>query len=187
MVVNDKAMVREMKEAYKGWGYTVMRTKDDQWVIGSKNAWTVAIDGQINVPNEVMALIVLHMGKLPEPEQCWRIYKEEKSTCIQKEVYKVALDDFARLEDDWAGEKEEVRRTALIYGRCRVWQRMGDKGIALIDPKFEGLMDIGGDSVVYSTEEHIYLGGEISRVYISRIRGGDRKQLLEHLAKVDWT
>lgn len=24
MVINDKALVWEMKEAYKGWGYTVM-------------------------------------------------------------------------------------------------------------------------------------------------------------------
>lgn len=66
MVVNDKALVREMKEAFKGWGYTVMVVSGDKWVIGSKDNWTVVIDGQNNVPNEVLALIVLHMGELPK-------------------------------------------------------------------------------------------------------------------------
>ena len=65
MVIDEKALVRELKEAYKGWGYTVMVTDHDKWVFRSADNWVVMIDGQDNVPNEVLALIVLHMGHLP--------------------------------------------------------------------------------------------------------------------------
>lgn len=187
MVVNDKALVREMKEAFKRWGYTVMVASGDKWVIGSKDNWTVVIDGQNNVPNEVLALIVLHMGELPKAQQCYRIYKADKSTCIQKEVYKVALENFEKLEKSRPLDDEEVRRTALVYGRRRVWQQLEDKKILLINPRFEGLMDIGGDSMVCTVGEQIYLEGEISCVYISRARGGASEALLEHLAQVSWT
>lgn len=187
MVVNDKALVREMKEAFKGWGYTVMVMSDDRWMIGSKDNWTVVIDGQNNVPNEVLALIVLHMGELPKAQQCYRIYKGNKSICMQKEVYKVALDDFERLEKSKPLDDVEVRRTALVYGRRRVWQQIADKQVLLIDPRFEGLLDIGAESKVCTVGQQIYLEGEISCVYISRARGGANEEMLQHLAQVKWT
>ena len=187
MVVNEKALVREMKEAFKGWGYTVMVASGEKWVIGSKDNWTVVIDGQNNVPNEVLALIVLHMGELPKAQQSYHIYKIEKSICIQKEVYKVAEENFEKLEKSRPLEDREVRRTALVYGSRRVWQQLEDKKILLIDPKHESLMEIGGDSMVCTVGEQIYLEGEISCVYISRARGGANEALLEHLAQVRWT
>ena len=186
MIVNDKALVREMKEAYKGWGYGIMVTSDDRWVVSSKGNWTVVIDGQNNVPNEVLALIVLHMGELPNAQQCYRIYKGDKSVCIQKEVYKVALDEFEKMEKTRPLVYVEVRRTALVYGRRRVWQQSEDNQVLLINPRFESLMDIGAESVVCTAGEQIYLEGEISCVYISRASGGASVEMLEHLAKIKW-
>lgn len=190
MVVNDKALVRELKEAYKGWGYSVMVTDNDQWVFRSADKWVVMIEGQDNVPNEVLALIVLHMGHLPKRDTCQRIYKMEKSTCVQKEVYKVAEENW----QSWVKMREEtdacpvkICRTPLVYGRRRVWQERGSKAILLIDPRFEGLMHVGGDSVIRRVGENICLEGEISEVYISRARGGANENLLDHLAQVSWT
>ena len=190
MVVNDKVLVREMKEAFKGFGYTVMVTDGDRWVIQRNDAWAVEIEGQDNVPNEVKALIVLHMGHLPKAQQCYRIYKCDKGIGIQKEVYAVAVQNwraFERAREETDGCPEEVRRTALVYGRRRVWQQISDKQVLLIDPRFEGLMDIGAESVVRAVGAQIYLEGEISCVYISQARGGASEALLDHLAKVKWT
>ena len=189
MVVNEKVLVREMKEAYKGWGYTVMVMDGDRWVIQSNDAWAVEIEGQDNVPNEVKALIVLHMGHLPKEQRCYRIYKGSKGTCIQKEVYAVAVQNwksFGRVREETDELPVEVRHTALTYGRRRVWQRIGDKQVLLIDPRFEGLMDIGAESVVRAVAQQIYLEGEISCVYINRATGGASEELLNHLAQVKW-
>lgn len=190
MVVNDKVLVREMKEAYKGFGYSVMVTDEDKWVFQRNDAWAVEIEGQDNVPNEVLALIVLHMGHLPKAQQCYRIYKCDKGVGIQKEVYAVAVQNwksFERAREETDGAPEEVRRTALVYGRRRMWQQIADKQVLLMDPRFEGLMDIGAESVVRAVGQQIYLEGEISCVYISQARGGASEALLDHLAKVKWT
>ena len=190
MVVNEKVLVREMKEAYKGWGYTVMVMDGNKWVIQSNDAWAVEIEGQDNVPNEVLALIVLHMGHLPREQQCYRIYKGDKGVCIQKEVYAVAVQNwksFERAREETDDAPVEVRRTALVYGHRRMWQQIGDKSVLLITPRFEGLMDIGAESVVRAVGQQIYLEGEISCVYISRARGGASEALLDHLAQVKWT
>lgn len=187
MVVNDKALVREMKDAYKGWGYTVMVTTGDRWVFSSKDNWTVVIDGQNNVPNEVLALIVLHMGELPDSLQSYRVYKGDKGPCIQKEVYKVELESFENLEKSRPLTDEEVRRTQLTYGRRRVWQQIEDKQVLLIDPRYEGLLEIGAESKVCTVGQQIYLEGEISCVYISRARGSASEAMLNHLAQIKWT
>lgn len=190
MVINDKALVRELKEAYKGWGYSVMVTDNDQWVFRSADNWVVMIDGQDNVPNEVLALIVLHMGHLPREMTCHRIYKSEKSTCIQKKVYNVAEDTWRgwvkmRMETDAC--PVEIRRTPLVYGRRRVWQERNSKAVLLIDPRFEGLMDVGAESLIRRVGENICLEGEISEVYISRVRSGAPEDAMEHLAQYSWT
>lgn len=190
MVVNDKALVRELKEAYKGWGYTVMVTEYDQWVFRSADNWIVMIDGQDNVPNEVLALIVLHMGHLPRENTCHRIYKSEKSTCIQKEVFNVAEDTwrgFVKMRMETDGCPVEIRMTPLVYGRRRVWQERHSKSVLLIDPRFAGLMDVGAESVIRRVGENICLEGEISEVYISRARGGASEDALEHLSQYSWT
>lgn len=188
MVVNEKVLVREMKDAFKGWGYSVLRLPGDKWVIKSQDNWTVYIDGQNNVPNEVLALIVLHMGELPGSEHCYRIYKMEKSVCVQRVEYRMAAEDWAAWEKmREETDPKEVRRTSLVYGRRRVWQQLESGQILLIDPRFEGLMDIGGDSQIITVGQNIYLEGEISCVYISRARGGANEDLLEHLAQVKWT
>lgn len=190
LVVNDKVLVRELKEAYKGWGYSVMVIDNDQWVFRSADNWVVMIEGQDNVPNEVLTLIVLHMGHLPKEDTCHRIYKGEKCSVIQKEAYAVAEETWRswqkmRMETDDC--PVEIRRTPLVYGRRRVWQERESKSILLMNPRFEGLMHTGGDSMIRKVGENICLEGEISEVYISRARGGASEDLLDHLAQVSWT
>ena len=190
MVVNDKALVRELKEAYKGWGYSVMVTDTDHWIFRSADNWVVMIDGQDNVPNEVLAQIVRDTGALPKKNTCHRIYKMEKSTCIQKEVYKVAEEtwqSFVKKREETDGCPVKIRRTPLVYGRRRVWQEQESKSIILIDPRFEGLLKVGAESLIRRVGENICLEGEISEAYISRARGGASEDLLEHLAQYSWT
>ena len=190
MVINEKALVREMKQAYRYNGYTVMVMPSDRWVIKSKGEWAVVIQGQDNVPNEVLALIVLHMGKLPKPESSCVIYKGEKCSVIQKEVYATAAADFAVMENErlqTEDEPVELRRTGLVYGRRRVWQQTGDLRIRLINPAYESLMDQDGTKMVRNVGDRICLEGEISCVYIYHAAGGASEALVEHLAQVKWT
>ena len=186
MVIHEKALVRDMKEAYKGWGYTVLRLPWNRWVFYSR-AWAVAIEGQNNVPNALLSLIVLHMGYLPETETAYRIYKTDTGPAVQQEVYETALESFRALELQRHETDEapvRILRTKLMLGRCRVWQQEKDLGIALIDPTFESILE--DKKNVRRVGEAIYAGGAISCVYIMRVKNDANKAQLAHLEQMQW-
>ena len=186
MVVHEKALVRQLKEGYKGWGYTVIVRPGDQWVFKTA-AWVVTIDGQRNVPNEVLSLIVLHMGCLPQAQSCHRIYKTKNGPAIQKEVFAVAEMEIRELEalrEDPNLPDVSVQRTKLQLGSCRVWQRREDLGILMIDPEFEQLLESKKD--IRAVGSAICAEGEISCVYIMKVVNGAAKAHIDHLAQMQW-
>ena len=190
MVINEKALVREMKEAYKGWGYLVTVMPGDKWVISREDAWCVQIEGQGNVPNEVLSLIVLHMGRLPRVETAYKIYKGDDGPVIQKEVYAVAAESWRSFEQARQKTNDEpvtICRTSLVYGSRRVWQQKDNGEILLIDPRYEGLIERSGGIGIRAVGQQIYAEGDCSCIYVSRARGGAKESLVEHLEKVQWT
>lgn len=64
MVISEKTLVREIKAAYKGGGYVVISRPGGRTAFWTPQ-WTVEIDTD-NLPREVLALLDLHMGCLPE-------------------------------------------------------------------------------------------------------------------------
>lgn len=85
MVIREKALVREMKEAYKRGGYTVLVRPNGRTVICSPY-WSVEIDNH-EVPREALSLMALHMGFLPESGDAYKIYKGDKTPAVQEEVF----------------------------------------------------------------------------------------------------
>ena len=56
--------------------------------------------------------------------------------------------------------------------------------ILLIDPRFENI--IAGKTEVRTVGDAIYAEGEISDVYVMRIRNDTDKSQLDHLAQMQW-
>ena len=185
MIVNEKALVREMKDAFRGSGYTVMVRPGDSWVIHS-GYWAVVIDGQNNVPNEVLSLIVLHMGFLPGMETAYRVYKTDTGPAIQEDVYAVADETIRKLEASRmeADKIADVQRTKLMLGNCRVWQQDKDLKILLIDPRYESILD--SKQGVRAAGDAIFLSGGISCVYVMRVEAGADNAQVAHLAQMQW-
>lgn len=187
MVINEKALVREMKSAFKAYGYTVFVRSGDVWVIRRPGNWSVEIDGQGNVPNEVLSLIVLHMGFLPRVETAYRVYKSDNGPAIQKEVFSVEDQEYRDLEEMRAatdGKPVMIQQTRIRVGKCRVWQQKEDFGIRMIDPESEGI--IRNRKNVRCVGTSIYVEGEISCAYIAETMSAATKVQLEHLAQMQW-
>lgn len=185
MVINEKALVRQMKEAYKGWGYTVIRRPGGKWFFRTAR-WVVEIDGQGNVPNEVLSLIVLHTGELPNVESAARIYKTDTGPAIQKEVYAVANQDLQKLErqtDDATENTMFAQRTKLHLGHCRVWQKE-DLGILLMDPAETSMIHTKDDIMVVG--DWLYADGESSRIWVSQQSGDGENAHIKHLSEMQW-
>lgn len=75
MVINESALLRAMREDYKGQGYTVARRADDEddpesesSLLLSANDWMVEI-GWKNVSAKIFGLVAEHMKGLPEVGQ----------------------------------------------------------------------------------------------------------------------
>ena len=189
MVINEKALVRQMEEAFKAYGYTVFVRPGDVWVIRRPGSWSVEIDGQGNVPNEVFSLIVLHMGFLPKPETAYRVYKSDDGPAMQKEVFSVESKDYSALENT-RSETDDVpvlvQPTRIRVGKCRVWQRPKDLGIQMIDPDNESIIKNKKNKNVRCVDDSIYAEGEISCVYVSQEMSAATKAQLDHLAQMQW-
>ena len=81
MVINESALLRAMKEDYKGQGYTVARrfdnldTADDESVLVlSSGDWLVEIEWK-NVPPKVFGLIAQHLKGLPAVGEAFTVKK----------------------------------------------------------------------------------------------------------------
>jgi len=183
MVIHEKALVQEMKQAYKGWGYTVIVRPGDKWVFKT-DSWTVQIDGQANVPREALALIVLHMGELPKKESACRIYKVDTGPAIQKEVFAVANETIEKLEAlARNSEQQQIHRTKLSFGVYRVWQKEEDMEIFLMDPNDTRIID---SKEFVALDQGIYAEGDISWAFALRRVDSMEKTHIDHLAQMQW-
>ena len=82
MVVNECALLRAMREDYKGQGYTVARrfdnldeSDDESVLILSSGDWLVEIEWK-NVPSKVFGLIAQHLKGLPAVGEAFTVKKK---------------------------------------------------------------------------------------------------------------
>lgn len=186
MVINEKALLRAMKEAYKGWGYTVAVTDHDVWVISCPQ-WIAKICDRANVPNEVLSLIVLHMGYLPERETAYRVYKSDTGPAIQEEIFSEAMENMIDLEKkryDPDTKKAQIRKTKLHFGHRQVWQRPEDLEIFLVDPRYESIIEKKID--VRTVGGVLFSVGETSTIYVYRESDTGYEAQIEHLSQMQW-
>jgi len=186
VVINEKALVRKMKEAYNDAGYTVVVGDSDTWVIRG-HSWAAVISGANNVPRKALALMALHMGFLPEHESAYRVYKTDTGPLVQKEVFDVAIEPILALEGmrKAAGTgAERVLRSKLMFGVYRVWQQPVSMEILLIAPKDEDILE--NKKNVQKVGNALYAHGEISYVYVMRYHDDADKLQIDHLAQMQW-
>lgn len=89
MVVNEKGLLKAMKEAYKLDGYTV--AVDEADLILKTVTWTVVLHME-DAPSKVLALITEHIRKLPAPGTAYQVKKKETQTQMFRMVKEEILD-----------------------------------------------------------------------------------------------
>lgn len=186
MVVNERALVREMKAAYKVAGYGVAVRSDGTWVFTAPE-WAVVIEGAGNVPREVLSLVVLHMGFLPKHGEAWLVFKTNNGPQAQKQVFEVALEPVRKIEEMDAAsarDPEWIYPSHIRMGQERLWQNPGNLEVMLVNPRFSSLME--ETQGIHRVGKHICLGGAISWVYVSGSDNNGKDSQLEHLARMQW-
>ena len=184
MVISEKALVREMKEAYKRGGYTVLVRPNGRTVICSPY-WAAEVDNH-DIPREALSLMALHMEFLPEEGDAYKIYKGDKTPAVQEEVFEVASGWVDQLNERLQLREEEplaVKKTVLTYNGYNIWQEDKTRRIVLLDPEYERILY--KKETAHMIGEAICVADQVSRVYILRAEQIAEDKML-HLAQQEW-
>lgn len=136
MVINESGLCAAMKAAYKkkstGYKVAARRSKDGtEEIVLSAPGWTAILNRE-NAPRKVLALIVEHLGDLPQAGQAFQVQDANSQT----EIFDMAVPE---LEELVAGAL--VKRTRLNYDGYQVWQRVDDRTVFVMPPKHEDMLD----------------------------------------------
>ena len=183
MVIDEKGLCAAMKAAYKkkSTGYKVAaRISEDgtEEIVLSAPGWTAIITRE-NAPRKVMALIVEHVGDLPQAGQAFQVQDANS----QAEIFDMAVPE---LEELAAGAL--VKRTRLNYDGYQIWQRVDDRTVFMMPPKHEDMLDSYSRPVkVMDNGALFYVEGIASRLYLQPLNVQQNElTALHHLAKLQW-
>lgn len=160
MVINEKALLSNMKAAYGKNGYIVARrldeaTDEDNLVIQGDD-WVAEITWE-NAPNKVLAMIVEHLKELPTYGRAFQAKKGEPNTAIFEMV--------DRIQAPSEPLRILLHRTSLMYGQMEVWQKTGNNGVVFVPLETADMLLDHGREVVWAKNGMI-LEGEASRVFV---------------------
>lgn len=186
MVIKDKALISQMKDAYGKGGYVVANRRGETYVI-SCAYWAVEIDRK-NLPREALSLMALHMGFLPEEDCAYRITKTKEGPSVQHMLIDTALSNICKFENELdaaAYVPVMMRKTIVTYDGCSVWQKEGNCGVILIDPRYESILRKKQEARIVSGA--LYVEGEISKAYIMPVDRNSAEPEIVHLSGTRWT
>lgn len=187
MVVNEKALMRCMKEAYKHQGYTVA-VDADGWMMINGGYWLVKI-AEEETSNELRSLIALHMRDIPQSEEAFKTVKAADGPIVQRVILETALKVLTTMEErlvETMGENGPtiIRRSAVRYDGAIVWQNAKDLAVLMVDPRYEALLESHKD--VQRVGTGLYAEDAVSTVWALGLQENAQKEKMDHLAKFRW-
>lgn len=163
MVINESALLRAMKEDYKGSGYTVAVRLEDLEVdaeavlVIQSTDWLVEINRD-NVPPKVLGLIAEHLKGLPSVGEAFTVKKKETNSFVFNMVDKMP-------ECDKKSPAIIAHRTRLMYESLEVWQKDGNNGCMFVPVETADMLLDHGRIVKY-VDGGLFLEGKASRIHI---------------------
>ena len=187
MVVNEKALKRCVKEAYRTRAFTVA-VSDGRMMINS-GYWVVFIDVD-EVPSGILGLFGEWMRKIPDEGEAYRVIKGDNGPIVQKQLLKDALIPLSEMEArmiDAMGESGDslMRRSGISLDSAKLWQNNKDLSVLLVDKRYEALLDSFRD--IRRVGVGLYADDNVSTAWILGLDNrGSVKERLDHLAGFRW-
>ena len=186
MVINEKALVTQMKNAYNSYGYTVA-VQDDRMYL-TNGFWLAEIDVD-NVPDKILGMFGEHIRDVPKSGDAYKVTKGKDGAIVQKRILEEAMGTVKKMYERRAEAYEGIlpvvmQKTNLTYDGCRVWQAESVRDIFLIDPRYAAMIDKTKD--VHRVGEGIYAEDDDSKLWVLRVAKESDKTYLEHMEKISW-
>lgn len=187
MVINEKALVCQVKEAYKNGGYTVA-VQEGRMML-SNGYWLASIDEK-NVPSELLAILAGHIRDVPKDGQAYRVYKTKEGPFAQSAILADSVKPLqtmhAQRDEAWEDINPPMMvHTPLTYNGTQLWQSLPGNNIYMIDPRYSVLIDRKADEV-WKVGNGLYVQGEISELWVLRVLEGAAAERIKHLEAIAW-
>lgn len=184
MIIDEKALCRRMKEAYKGGGYSVAATERN--VMITDGTFFAEVYAR-NMPRKALGLIAEHVGAIPGAGEA---YFCKKGVC-QTEIFETskAVGAMRELEQLLApmGGQNQARPTRLTLNGLNVWQNTTSMEILLMAPELEETAKYNPAFPVDVVGNAMYFKGDVSRLLIVKTMvNTDSKIQVEHLEGMQW-
>lgn len=140
-MIDERGLLAAVRSAWRGSGYEVVGNGQELVLRGQ--GWLAVLPRGI-APRKVLALLVEHLGEIPEGT-AWKVYKKQGA---QAQMVDMALEavDTIRRELESEPNPREAHRTAMTWKNWEVWQTE-DLKVATFDPN---LVAMGvGDAMAY--------------------------------------
>ncbi len=183
MVIEKEGLIRAMKVAYKGQGYSVaMEDKAGfEELLMEGQSWAVVVTKEI-CPGEVLGKVAEHLRGIPAPGEAFRVKKGES----QVEIFDAVRAFLKGLHADNA-PVQLIRRTGLTLDGARLWQRKEDGRLFMLDEELEAVVDVGIRSIYTVGDSALMFDGKDSRVYlVAETPTASQQEALNHLQSRQW-
>ena len=182
MVINESGLCAAMKAAFgkKSTGYKVasrVNADEEVEIVLSAPGWT-AVMTRGNAPRKVLALIVEHMGDIPNPGEAFQI-KDKQAQCT---IYEMSVPELPKKT------AAEVKRTPITYKGYQIYQRTDDNSVYMVSPKVEALLDSTLIPLGVTDKDRFCAAGVASTLFLSpEDVMQDETAALGHLEEFRWT
>lgn len=143
-MVNEKGLVRAMKEAWSGGGYIVTVREDLVYI--RYNAWDLIMPVKL-LPRKVLALLVEHIGSIPQDGEAYQCRKAYGAQLVAPAIAHDSLENLWRLKCDDGCEK-----TKLTWGDADIYQGFGTLEIRGLNPDYTRIVDSEKSGNAYMLE-----------------------------------
>lgn len=184
MVINEKALVAQMKSTYKTYGYTV--AVDEDVVYLTNGFWMAGMDID-QVPSEIMGMFGEHIRAIPRSGDAYKVIKDKDGPVVQHRLLEETMGPVEQIQQLRAKafpDPMPMCRTNLTYGGLQVWQKKFGYDIFLIDPRFAVMVEKNRE--VFQVGEGIYAEDEESKLWVLRVNDKTDKTYIDHMEKIQW-
>lgn len=182
MPINERALLRQLRDNFKGAGYRVglVMRGGVEWLMLNGMQWAVALPYS-EAGKELKAQIVSHTGEMPG-----------KPVKVQKET--IQLEMAGELEKTFASVFTEnssmvpCRQTCLYLGEQQIWQDSSGR-CSLFEPEMTGLIVPSEEEPLERVTDGVRMiltDGESKVFVLSRGAKDNQQDLLDYLSRHDW-
>ena len=182
MILSDKSLTRMMGEAYKGAGYQMLL--DEEQLILTDAMWAVKCE-KSKIPAEVLAMIVKHLGRIPEGEICYRVNKKGVQT-IMAPMMRETIEAY---ENEMPIDGDAIKATPLSWKSATIWQREKDLSLLRMDPGLTSIVTGFAVLGAVCSKDGCRIGfhGECSEVFLlGMVEHEDDSKCMEYLGGMQW-